>query len=534
LRYQSFKNKLLYYIILCLLLSPLVVLGEDKKPPATNSLFETDALVTNAFFETDIREVLRDISAQTGVMIIPDETVQGSISIELKEVPLEEALHIILAIGNYTFRKMPEGYYLVGLCTSNSPSFSKLSISEYLRPNYLKAKELQSVISEFYRPYVQINEESNTVTITASPEITSRIKEDLVKFDQRPRQVMIGALVIELSEEGKKSLGVTWGSMLDGGFSIYPPSSLTYTLPGTGKSTYEVSGTASSDLLGRINTLIYEGKAKVRANPRIATLEGKQAEINIGREEFYLINVGAGSQTNAYTLQSVSTGVILKITPYVDKNNRITVAISPDVSEVVGKGATNLPVVTRRSATTSVRVDNGQTIAIGGLVQEQSSEVKSRVPILGAAPLIGMLFRHKKTAVENKEVVIFITPRVLEEGANLAEEEDKNSAVSKINKAEESPLKIYYQLISKIINEHKKFPDNLAKLRGFDRWQVTLEFNLSRDGKVNIVRVVRSSGAPALDRVASNLIESLSPFPRFPEEMKQPNITFVVTLKYEF
>ncbi|MEK6567751.1 MAG: hypothetical protein AABZ27_03315, partial [Candidatus Omnitrophota bacterium] len=367
----------------------------------------------NSFFETDIREVLRDISAQTGIKIVADETVQGSISIELKAIPLEEALRMVLAIGNYIFRKMPEGYYLVGLCTPSSPSFNRLSVTEYFKPSYRKVTELQSLFSEFYQPYLKVNDDANNITITASPEIVKRVKEDLIHLDLPPVQVMIEALVVELNEEGKKSLGVTWGSMLDGGFSVYPPSSsFEYTRSTAGQGSWEMSGALSSDLFLRVNTLVSQGQAKIRANPRLATLEGKEAEINIGREEYYLISVGSGSQVS-YTLQSIATGVVLKITPYVDKNNQIRVNFSPQVSEVVGKGATNLPVITKRTVSTSVRVEDGQTIAIGGLVQEQSGETLSKVPIMGSVPLVGALFRHKKTTSENKEVVIFITPRIL-------------------------------------------------------------------------------------------------------------------------
>lgn len=491
---------------------------------------DADLSVTNSFFETDILEVLRDISAQTGVKIVADETVQGSISIELKEAPLEEALRIILSIGNYTFREMPEGYYLVGLCTPDSPSFSRLSVTEYFHPNYLKVKELQSLISEFYQPYLKINEEINTLTITGSPEIVKRLKEDLIKFDQPQCQVMIEALVIELSEEGKKSLGVTWGSMLEGGFSVYPPSTFDYKRSIAGKGSWDLSGTLSTDLMVRINTLISEGKAKVRANPRVATLEGKQAEIFVGREEYFLINVGGTAQAY-YTLQSIATGVVLKITPYVDKTNRqIAVTIAPQVSEVIGKGATNLPVVTRRTASTSLRVNDGQTIAIGGLVQEQSSETISRVPFLGSLPLAGLLFRHKNITTTNKEVVIFITPRLLdEENSLLSAKSQKKDDFSE----EKNPIKRYYLQISKIIDSHKRFPSLLKDPGQVEPKEVRVRFIVFSNGAVGEVEVLKTSGLPLLDLITLKLIERLSPFPPFPKEITQPNIHFVVSIRYE-
>ncbi|MFH0791193.1 MAG: TonB family protein [Candidatus Omnitrophota bacterium] len=534
MRYQNFK-KIFFCFFFSLFLLSGFIFGEDTEP----------LLVTNSFFETDIREVLRDISAQTKVKIVPDETVQGALSIELKEVPLEEALSMILSVGNYSFRRMPEGYYLIGLCTPNSPSFNKLSVTESFRPNYLKARELQTLISEFYQLYIKINEDANTITITAAPDVVKRIKEDLLKLDQPQRQVMLEALVIELSDEGKKSLGLTWGSMLEGGFSVYPPTNLDYTRTAN-KGAYSVAGTLSSDLLVRINTMISEGRAKVRANPRVATLEGKQAEISIGREEYYLINVGS-TATAYYTLQSIATGVVLKITPYIDQNRQITVAIAPQVSEVIGKGATNLPVITKRTATTSLRVNDGQTIALGGLVQEQSNETITKVPFLSSLPLAGGLFRHKSTNLINKEVVIFITPRILDDKLSQGECQEKADAEKKYegnSPAEEKiaeedyleekdPIKKYYLHISGIIESHKQPPDLLNDAGDVQPKEVVLKFVVFSNGTVDSVEVARTSGLPDLDIITAKLIKNLSPFPPFPEEIKQQSISFMIPIRYE-
>lgn len=497
------------------------------------------SLITNSFFETDIREALRDISAQTGVWIIPDETVQGIISIELKEVTLETTLKMILSPGGYCFRKMPEGYYLIGSAKPTSPSFNLLTQTEYIKPSYIKARDVFKLISSFFEPYMQINDESNSLTITASPEIIRRFKQDLAKIDLPPQQIMIEALVVELSEEGKKSLGINWGSMSEGGFSIYPPADLSYDRI-AGKGSFTISGTFAYDLLMRINTLALDGKAKIRANPRIATLEGREAQIYVGKEEWYLINVGSGSQAY-YTLQSIPTGVILKITPYLTQNDQITVEISPEVSEVTGKGATNLPVITKRTAKTIVRVDNGQTIAIGGLIQEQSIETETKVPFLSSIPVMGNLFRHKKTTTENKEVIIFITPRILNEGNKSAEDkrivlneegyehvEKKQRNTSFLKK--EDKIKNYYSQIMRIIQMNKKFPDQLSLEMPRE---VIVKFTLFSNGAVDEVELFKSSRNPYLDSITVRLIKDLSPFPPFPKGIKRSRIAFVLPVGYE-
>jgi len=476
-------------------------------------------LISRSFFKTDIREALRQIALQAGVRIVPDETVKGTISLELQEVPLEDALQMVLSSGNYTFRKMPEGFYLVGLCTIESPSFNRLSVTKYFRPNYLKAKELQSLISDFYRPYVQINDEANVITVTASEEMAGRIEEDLLKFDQAPRQIMIEALIVELTQEGKSSLGVSWGSVEKGGFSIYPPSPATGAAP---KNTKNQEPSLSSELFERINALIPQGKARIKANPHVTTIEGRQAEISVGREEYYLIN--AGQTNNAYyTLQSVSTGVILKITPSVDEDRQITVRISPEVSEVTSRQTSRkLPVVTRRSAETSVRVKDGETIAIGGLVEEQVEQKA----------------RRGRLSKEQKEVAIFITPYLLEgdkKDAALKTRSEVDAATKETllrRPAGQEPIKKYYLQVYKIIEQNKKLPDLETLLQGEPR-ELTLELTLFSTGRIHSVRVLKTSGSAFLDMLATKSIEGLSPFPAFPEEIEGSSITFVVPLRYE-
>ncbi|HOU35921.1 MAG TPA: TonB family protein [Candidatus Omnitrophota bacterium] len=496
--------------------------------------------VNNSFFETDIREVLRDISAQTGVKIVPDETVQGSISIELWGVPLEDALRLVLSSGNYSFREMPEGYYLVGLCTPNSPSFNKLSVTDFFQPSYLKAKELQSLISEFYSPYIHVNEDINTITITAAPEVVARLKKDLATLDRPPRQVMIEALVIEISEIDSTALGIAWGPMYSTGFNInMPANEATYSkVSGTSAAkTTTISGTLSNDVIARINTMVARGKAKVKANPRVATLEGKQAELSVGTEEYATIEVG--SQGNRYsTLQSISSGVILRITPYLDDKKQITVKIAPEVSEVTAQSAEGLPVITKRTALTTLRVDDGQTIAIGGLIQEQKSESTNKWPILGHIPLIGpALFQHKVTSVQNKEVIILITPRILQDSAfdrlqkmavSLDRDPKKTDALPP-----QDPVQKYYYDIGRLIESHKKFPEFITGTRRGESKEVVVEFTVFSDGMISGVTVVAGSGNSFLDENAVRSIEDLSPLPPFPAELKQTSVTFTAAIRYE-
>ncbi|KPJ49936.1 MAG: hypothetical protein AMJ41_02095, partial [candidate division Zixibacteria bacterium DG_27] len=125
-------------------------------------------LVSNIFFETDIRQVLTDISQQTGIPIIADNTVQGLVTYEAVDVPLEEALVAVLAPLGYSYR-WTGTYYLVGTASPDYPSFLALSETRVYKPNYLKAEEIKDLLSSFYGPYINLNKGTNTMTVTGSP-----------------------------------------------------------------------------------------------------------------------------------------------------------------------------------------------------------------------------------------------------------------------------------------------------------------------------------------------------------------------------
>ncbi|MCK4427485.1 MAG: hypothetical protein KAW16_03265, partial [candidate division Zixibacteria bacterium] len=188
-----------------------------SEPESLEVIEEEQLLITNVFYETEVREALAAISAQTGINIIPDQTVYGFISMELIDVPFEEALRRILSPLGFTFRRMV-GYYLVGAAYPDNPSFPLLSTTELVVPNYIKAANVSKLLSSFYAPFIRVDSENNTLAITASPEMIQRIKQELAEIDVPPRQVMIEALITEFSKEARKSLGldVGWLGTKDG------------------------------------------------------------------------------------------------------------------------------------------------------------------------------------------------------------------------------------------------------------------------------------------------------------------------------
>jgi type IV pilus assembly protein PilQ len=370
------------------------------------------------FYENDIREALAAISSQSGINIIPDQTVYGFITMELVDVPFEEALRRILSPLGFTYRKMV-GYYLVGSAYPDNPSFPLLSTTELVVPNYIKATSVPKLLSSFYQSFIKVDEENNTLTITASPEMIQRIRQDLAKIDVPPRQVMIEALVTEFSQEARKSMGLdaSWLGAKDGRKLevIFPVGDLLDSTLGIGyiRPDKEIEGWFG-DFKVTLKALIQDGKVNIRANPRVATLEGQKATILIGKEEYHVIITGTTPYYYGH-LEKITVGVSLYIVPYISDKEEITVEIQPEVSDVVGTGATGLPVVSKRAVSTKIRVKDGETIVIGGLLQKSETTNRRKVPLLGDIPILGYLFSRTDKKVDEIETVVFITPHILKE-----------------------------------------------------------------------------------------------------------------------
>ncbi|MCK4546165.1 MAG: hypothetical protein KAW17_01875 [Candidatus Eisenbacteria sp.] len=373
---------------------------------------EQGPLVTNVFYETDIRQALMDISAQTGVSIVPDAMVQGYVTAELRDVSLENALERLLSPLGLTFQKTRD-YYLVGAPIKESPSYPLLTETRQIKPRYRTAQETFRMLPSFYMDYLRVDGETNTLTVTAPRNIIQALEDDLAGLDFPSPQIMIDAMVVEMRSDVRRSLGVDWSWMDSGG------EDQTFRVAKLAPAAFDslfVAGLTRiksvMDLRATIRGLAQKGKLHIRANPRVATTEGHAAEIRIAREAFFTLL--QGSVTFSYfTLEKIATGITLKITPYVGASAEITSDIETEVSDVVATGLSDLPVTSVRSVSTRIRVMNGETIVIGGLRNRQERKEENRIPYLGDIPVLGRLFGHTVTETVETEVVILITPYLM-------------------------------------------------------------------------------------------------------------------------
>lgn len=377
-------------------------------------------LVANMWFEMDLRQVLMDLSQETGIPIVWDSFVEGLVTYEAMDVPLTKVLGDILFTNGYVYL-FRDGTYYVGSASVDNPSFHALSETRTVRLANIMARDAVQLLTEPFKAYAQASSDLNMVSITAPPVIVGRIIRDLKIIDEPVEQIEIEVLVVEVSTSKMRKLGIDWDfSSVDwknkeASGSISSPEIADAVLAlDYFRSAMKVGGKVI-DLTTSLKALTDAGIAKIRATPRLRTLSGRTAVLETLEEQYFFITQGDQDQYwGVYNkLETIQSGIRLEITPYADSTGHITVNVKPQVDDVVGEGTGGLPEISRRKASTTVRVNEGETITIGGLRLQNEKTVQKRVPILGEIPILGMLFGSTQKEVVESELIIFITPHVL-------------------------------------------------------------------------------------------------------------------------
>jgi type II secretory pathway component GspD/PulD (secretin) len=244
---------------------------------------------------------------------------------------------------------------------------------------------------------------SNSIIIRGEPDDINEAQKIIVVLDKKIPQILIEGKVVEVSQSGLSDIGIIWGRE-QGSFKF-----------SIDKSTGGIS--QSDNILGVVNALVASGKASILANPKITALDGKEAEINIGSRIPYAVPAGTTSTSPQWTIQYIDAGVNLKILPTVASDGTIVSTIRPEVSNISEWRTTSageFPVISTRNASVTVRIRDGETLVIGGLLNESDRENMSKIAGFSEIPLIGALFQRKVTEKTKTDVLFLITPHIME------------------------------------------------------------------------------------------------------------------------
>lgn len=402
-----------------------------KEPPAESSdvsggwgqpkrkapLTSKPGHVTNTFFDTPIREALSEIAMQADEIIVPDMSIQGLVTCDLKEVPVEKALDMVLSIGNFAWRRM-DGFILVGSPDSESSLFSIFSETRRIKMNYIKAEEAVKMLAKPMQKLANANVSNNIVSVTAPPALLERIISDLKLIDQPSRHVMLDARVVVMEGSNLLNLGIQWGwpKISAGAFSDSEHHGLEKgnqaEWPWGIQIGYTTGQAFTNSLLLTLNLLTQNDDAVVIASPQVLAQDGQQAEIKVATEEYFKITSPSAYYVQ-FQLEKISSGTTLTITPRIGDNNEITLEIVTEVSDVTARGEDNLPIVARRTTKNTVRIEDGGTAAIAGLMDSRSRIGKTQTPGLGDIPILGELFRNRRDERSSRQVAVFVTARLI-------------------------------------------------------------------------------------------------------------------------
>lgn len=432
------KNLIKKYLILL-----TVILGIICSNIISVSANELEAV------DVDIRNLLTSIALANNLNIVISDEVQGNVSVKLSNINAQDMIKIIAENNNYTYQFKDNVIYIskgdkdINLYTVqiNYLELDKIAqtINLMLTGNLLDKiddKDKKTAINN----KVMIDESENTISFYGTLKQYEQIKNFLQEQDKPQKQVSLEAKVTAIQKDAAKDLGVSWE------WSKLPQSpehEITYdtvkhTVINEDGSKEEITDYLPVDEVTRkwnddenipgvirfgkgvdgypyefyyaakIDALISDGKANILARPNITTIQGKEAVINIGSE----VPVPTVSTTNSTTTTSIKyreAGIILKCTPRVNEDGIITVKVHTEVSSPMYVEDMKAYRFQKRSADTIVRLKDGQTMVIGGLIGSDEAKQMSKIPFLGDIPILGNLFKHIQKSKSDTEVMIFLT-----------------------------------------------------------------------------------------------------------------------------
>ena len=271
-----------------------------------------------------------------------------------------------------------------------------------------------AVQGQFQDVKIQASRTNNSILISGPEDNVRKIEETVKSLDYSPALIAFEVEVLEINTSDGSNVGIDWtDSQGQPIFSIsFKEADIPYGNITENAIDFRPWARSSIQILTQIKLLQENGNAKVLARPSLATLENKTAKMVTG--DRYIVMVNQVNGTTIYQqMQYIDAGVQLEMTPKLDSNGEIVVTLLPRINGVTGFSKEGYPITSTREVQTTVRIKDGETLIIGGLMRTEEVESESGLPILGKIPVIGKLFSSTKTTLKTTELVIMVTPRIM-------------------------------------------------------------------------------------------------------------------------
>lgn len=374
----------------------------------------------------EVQTVLRSLSEFSGKNIVASKEVKGQVTLRLRNVPWRHALDIVLRAQGLGMREQGQTIVVSNLETLRKEEMEQRTAEraqEELLPlqtriipvSYANAEEMAKAVEKTLtkRGHIEVDKRSNSLLVTDIDERLDQAESMIRSLDTRTPQVEIVARLVDVDVTATRSLGIDWGlhnlDVLDAGVSenidinaadVSSPAGVMRV--GTVKPFGSVEAT--------LQALESQNKANIISNPRITTVNNREASVVVGQQIPLIVQDFAG---NAVT-QLTTIGIKLNVTPHINVGNKITMDIHPEVSDLAAQATVQGGIIINTTmADTRVMVNDGETAVIGGLIRSNETDTKRGVPVLMDIPLLGSLFRSSSTTRAKRELLIFVTPKIL-------------------------------------------------------------------------------------------------------------------------
>lgn len=401
------------------------------------------------FQAVEVRAVLQLLADFAGLNLLASDAVGGTLTLNLKDVPWDQALELVLRTQG--LGKRLEGNVLLvapaaALAAQEEAALEARSRQEGLAPletaflqvRYAKAADLVALfqagagggdgarlLSE--RGSVLVDERTNAIIVADTAPRLARLKTLLDQLDIPVRQVLIEARIVTANTNFTKELGIRWGGSfarerdgkvlrIDGSAS---GANTAVSLPLNAPSTaFTLGFSGNNDLLDlELAALASEGEAEVVARPKVLTADKQKATVASGVEVPYQQAASSG----ATAVQFKEAALSLSVTPQITPDDRIIMALQVN-QDTVGEVFNGIPSINTNQIETQVLVNDGETLVLGGIFQTTRSRAEDQTPVLGDVPLLGRLFQRRQSADRKQELLIFITPRIIDAASESAQE----------------------------------------------------------------------------------------------------------------
>jgi type IV pilus secretin PilQ/predicted competence protein len=417
-------------------------------PVPADTVTESGGVGVREFQGDDVGQVLRLLARQAKINMVVSDQVTGTVTMRLEDVTALQAVAIIVKAKGLFMDQIDHVYYI----KTPAEKTAEPTESDSYQFSYSRAKDVSPLLASQLssKDPPQFDERTNTIFFRETRSNIDSVRKLLVTIDKPTKQVMIEARLVEVTANPQQSYGIDWSGVVG---SASQGKTFTYGAPRSTSSTstggniplsdLALGNPANPNILGNFSKLIpgqfailsvpqmsatlrflnEDADAEFLANPRIVTADNLQAKIEINRAQpVPQLNFNEQTATAVFGgFQDKKFGNTLIVTPSINKDNFVTLKVKPEISNKVGDstfvfaGATvSSPIIDTRALESNVLIRSGDTLAIGGLIQDEVAKAHNKVPLLGDVPVLGYLFQNHLNARTKRNLLVFVTPTIID------------------------------------------------------------------------------------------------------------------------